>query len=442
MPCERIGCWPAGPATLFRALEHLFVFLLLFSSMNVITAFMPASREQTEIRKYSADVDTFSVALEGAVYVYGAVLALTRWRRVLRAARIAWPLLALAGLACLSTAWSVEPMVTFRRSVSLLAATIVSIYLGERYSIKAFARLLAQAFCLMIALVLVVYSVAPEYVIDQSAYGGAWRGLSAYKNAFGEHMAIAVLLLVLVRFQRFGWLRYVFLPMAAGFLLLSRSATAVVCGVLGVAAVPLWRLMRSKQGRLVYPLAIMMFSLGMYCVLAFPEALFQILGRDTTLTGRTRLWGILLPVMANHPILGYGYDAFWAGLKPEVLSVWIDSERLVPAADNGYIELFLSLGALGVCVFLYVFVIAFRRATEYVSSEQDLISLWPVTYLCIFAADSICESELLTRGAFTFLVFAILTTSLAMSNRRVVTSVRRVEDQRFMPEYSPRLISR
>ena len=74
----------------------------------------------------------------------------------------------------------------------------------------------------MIVLVLLVYLVAPEYVIDYSAYGGAWRGLSTYKNTFGEHMAVAVLLLALVRFRRFFWLRYVFLLIAAGFLFLSR----------------------------------------------------------------------------------------------------------------------------------------------------------------------------------------------------------------------------
>ena len=57
-------------------------------------------------------------------------------------------------LACISTTWSVQPTVTLRRSVSLLAATMIAIYIGERYSIKAFARLLAQTMCLMMMLVL------------------------------------------------------------------------------------------------------------------------------------------------------------------------------------------------------------------------------------------------------------------------------------------------
>ena len=210
-------------------------------------------------------------------------------------------------------------MITFRRSVSLLTATTIAIYLGERYSIQVFARLLAKTLCLVMMLVLVLYCIAPEYVIDYSAYGGAWKGLSRYKNTFGEHMAIAVLLLALVKFQRFDWLRYLGLLIAAGLLLLSGSATSLVCCILSLATTALWRLMRGEQRLLAYTLAALICCLGIYCMLSPPEPLFQVLGRDATLTGRTRIWTTLLPIIADHPILGYGYAAFWARLEAELL---------------------------------------------------------------------------------------------------------------------------
>ena len=430
------------PRRLFFVVEQLFVVLLLLSSMNVITALSPSSKQQTEARTFSADVDVASVVIEAGIYTYGGFLLLLRWRRVVRAARTVWPLLALAVLACVSTIWSVQPIVTFRRSVLLLAAVTLAIYVGERYSVKAFARLLTHTLCLMMVLVLLFYLVAPAYVVDYSAYGGAWKGLSAYKNTFGEHVAVAVLLLVLIRFHRFAWARYVFLLIAAGLLFLSRSATAVVCGALSLAAIPVWRLMRGKQRVVVCLLVVGTFSLGIYWILAFPEAIFQVLGRDATLTGRTRLWAMLLPVIANRPMLGYGYSAFWSGLKPEVLSLWIGAGRLVPVADNGYLDLGLSLGAVGVCLFLYLFIGAFRRAMQYATWQPGFIGLWPVTYLCIFAADNICESALLTRGTFPFLVFAILTTSLWMNHKSLETAARTVDHKRFMPEWNAPMISR
>src|SRR5215469_14773886 len=106
--------------TLGSVLNQLFVFLLLLSSMNVVTALTRSSGEQTQVKVFSGGVDTFSVAIQAGLYTYGGVLLLTHWRRVLRAVRIVWPLLALAGLACLSVAWSVQPVVTLRRSLDLL----------------------------------------------------------------------------------------------------------------------------------------------------------------------------------------------------------------------------------------------------------------------------------------------------------------------------------
>ena len=432
----------ARPGKFYSFAEQLFVVLLLLSSMNVVTAFSALSKTQSQARIFSANIDTFSVMVDAGVYIYCGMLALMSWRRVLRAARAAWPLLSLAALACLSTMWSVQPMVTLRRSILLLAATIIAIYVGERHSITAFARLLARTLCLMMAMVVALYCVAPEYVIDYSAYGGAWKGLSTYKNTFGEHMAVAVLLLALIRFRRFFWMRYVFLFTAAGLLFLSRSATAMVCGVLSLAAAPLWRLARGRQRLLIYLLVPLAFGLGFYWILEFPGTIFQLLGRDATFTGRTDLWAMLLPVIANRPILGYGYGAFWTGSNADVISVWIRAGRLVPIADNGYIDLCLGLGAVGMCVFLYVFIGAFRRAIEYVTEQPGSIGLWPVTYLCIFAADNICESALLTRGTFPFLVFAILTTSLSMNHKHVMAAARTADLRPVRWELNPPVISR
>lgn len=419
---------------LSSVLENLFVILLLLSSMNVLTALTPSSKAQTEVRAFSANVDTTSVAIEAGIYLYGAVFVLMRWRRVLNAARTVWPLLCLPGLALLSTAWSVQPTVTLRRSVPLLAATMIAIYIGERYSIKEFAHLLTRVLCLMIALVVLFYLVAPNYVVEYSAYNGAWKGLSTYKNTFGEYMAIAVLLLALVRFHRFFWLRYLFLVIAAGLLLLSRSATALACGFVALSAIPLWRLTRGKHRLLICALMALIFLVGIYWILAFPETIFQVLGRDATLTGRTKLWATLLPVIANRPILGYGYGAFWTGSNADVLGVWVRAGRLVPIADNGYIDLCLGLGAFGVLLYLYVFVGAFQRAMQYVRSEPGFIGLWPVSYLFIFAADNVCEGALLTRGTFPFLVFAILTTSLWIHHRNALTHPRRAGYPRVMSE--------
>jgi exopolysaccharide production protein ExoQ len=402
-----------------RLFERLFVVVVLLSSMGVVDALTRPTMGTQGPEVMSTEVPLPTALTEAGVYVCAALLVLMRWRRVLSAARTVWPLVAFAALAPLSIAWSIQPILTLRKSVLVMASTVVAIYLGERYSTEKLARLLAQTLCLMMLAVVVLYFVAPAYVIDYTVHIGAWKGLSGGKNVFGACMALAFALLLLVRFRHFRWLRYVFLLPAAVLLVLSHSATSLLCCVLLVAAMPLWRLTRAhgEHRLLVYTMTALAFSLGIYLILENTDLLFQILGRDSTLTGRTHLWHMVIPAIVKHPILGYGYGAFWTGLKGESLNVWIGTGWLAPAADNGYLDLCLGIGVLGVPVFVYVFLRSFRMAIEYLRCESGPVALWPVTYLCFFGLHNVTESHLLTTRSLEFLMFQAITTSLALNRQ-------------------------
>jgi len=56
------------------------------------------------------------------------------------------------------------------------------------------------------------------------------------------------------------------------------------------------------------------------------ETIFQVLGRDATLTGRTDLWSKLLPVIADRPSWDMAMPLFWTGSNAEVLNVWIGAD--------------------------------------------------------------------------------------------------------------------
>src|ERR1700721_30572 len=70
----------------------------------------------------------------------------------------------------------------------------------------------------------------------------------------------------------------------------------------------------------------------------------SVLGRDNTLTGRTEVWAAVLPEMERHALLGYGFGSFWT-----------DARRLlydIPTSHNGYLDILLELGALGLALFI------------------------------------------------------------------------------------------
>jgi O-antigen ligase len=74
-------------------------------------------------------------------------------------------------------------------------------------------------------------------------------------------------------------------------------------------------------------------------------------GRDPTLTGRTLIWQVTWELIQQRPILGYGYGAFWLeGGEPA--SVLQEAVRwATPTAHNGYMDLLLELGFVGLILF-------------------------------------------------------------------------------------------
>jgi O-antigen ligase len=231
----------------------------------------------------------------------------------------------------------------------------------------------------------------------------------------------------------------VFLVAAAVLLMLSHSAGALSCCVLVIAAMPLWRLTRLNRARRLSLFAVIAIAAipAINYISDNAGLIFLTLGRDSTLTGRTHLWSLLLSAIAKHPILGYGYGAFWTGLKGEALNVWIGSGWLPQAADNGYLDLCLSLGLVGACAFGYLWLRCFLQGKTYVASEPAPIGLWPVTFLCFFLIHNVCESTL-TGGSFPFLVFTVLATSLAVDHQAAVAATRVTDCGPAVQEWAPR----
>ena len=367
----------------------------------------------------SAQIHTVDTITQLSVELCGAFLILRRWRRVLHALRVAWPVITLAALAMLSTAWSDQPLLTLRRSALLLISTLFATYLGERYTLEKQAELLAHVFCCMMAAICILYFVAPRYVIDYVSHPGAWKGLSAFKNAFGQYMGIALILLLLVKFRRFEWMRYLFIVLAALLLHLAQSAASLFCCLLVIAVMPLWRLVRvtKKQKPAIYTAAATLLLGGTYLFTMHSARVFYLLGRNSSLSGRTDLWAAAWAAILRHPLLGYGFDTFWASLGGEALDTRVAAGWMAQRSDNGFLDLGLGLGMLGTLLFLFLFAVAFRGAIVYLGSKRQPIGLWPITYLCFFLIHNMSESTLITRGDFPTLLFVMITTSLTVMQR-------------------------
>ena len=77
---------------------------------------------------------------------------------------------------------------------------------------------------------------------------------------------------------------------------------------------------RKKDYFVVCILLLGALSVAAVMIVATPDLLFSLLGKDATLTGRTGIWSAVIDSIAKRPLLGYGYQAFWLAPGRRILS--------------------------------------------------------------------------------------------------------------------------
>ena len=102
--------------------------------------------------------------------------------------------------------------------------------------------------------------------------------------------------------------------------------------------------------------AMLIASVSVLFLGVSPDALHA-LGRNPTLTERTQLWEQLLGQVRD-PMFGTGFESFWQG--PRLAAIWQLNPWLPNEAHNGYLEVFLNLGWVGVGLLAIVIVATYR----------------------------------------------------------------------------------
>jgi O-antigen ligase len=120
----------------------------------------------------------------------------------------------------------------------------------------------------------------------------------------------------------------------------------------------------------VHLLVVGIISLCLFALFLDADAgLIQAMGRDATLTGRTKLWAQLYRMSVN-PWFGVGFESFWLGER--VKSVWETYWWRPNQAHNGYLEIFLDLGWIGVALLSFVMFWGYRNIVRSLRRDPEL----------------------------------------------------------------------
>lgn len=344
------------------------------------------------------------------VYAATFFLIAMRWRKFVEFITRDKLLLLLVAIVVLSVLWSAAPETTLRRAVALVGTTAFGAYLATRYTLDGQLKLLATALGIAAVLSLAFGLALPSYGISSDPlFVGDWQGIYNHKNTLGSDMSLGALvfLILATSMSRYRWLAWGGFVLTVCLVVLSDSSTALIALL---ALLALWPVYRSLRWRYTLALPFLMFAVllgaGVAMVLGSSlDTVLGVFGRDATLSGRTELWSLVWTEVRERPWFGYGYSGFWLGLEGESAPIWRSTGSEVPAADNGFLDLWLSLGLVGVVVFFAGFSAAFLRAATWFRLSRTSEGFWPCLFLTFVLLYSVSESVFLKQNSTLWILY-------------------------------------
>jgi exopolysaccharide production protein ExoQ len=332
-------------------------------------------------------------------------------------------LIVLMAIVGASVLWSVEPDQTVRRVVAIYATTLGGIVLGSRWRWAELAEVLATAFAILAVISLVVPIVMPSIGVMHELFPGAWRGVWTEKNDLGGNMSLGFCTLsaaAMLNPSR-AKLWWPFAGLALFLILMSTSKTSLVAVMLGVGGLMFVTLVRRGPAMGVATTWLAVLGITMIAGFAFfaSDLFFEILGKDATLTGRTKIWAAIMRQIADRPWTGFGYGAVWDETGAWGPLAWIvkDAGFRPHHAHNAWIEQWLGLGIPGLAAFVCFYLQTMTTAIVAVYRHKGAYLALP--FLIVYSLMSLTESIAVTYNDFRWVIFTAIAVKLAWPDRKI-----------------------
>jgi O-antigen ligase len=224
------------------------------------------------------------------------------------------------------------------------------------------------------------------------------------------------------------------LAMAVWLLVISDSKTSLACFVLTSGLIAAHTFFKIGRRRAVVHTLVLAEILVCFSVLflGIGSSALSSLGRNSTLTGRTDIWQVLLTVPIN-PIVGTGFESFWLGKRMQYLWSFPIVNGL-NEAHNGYFETYLNLGWIGIVLLAVLFWSAYRNTLRLLDSDPEAGRL-RLGYIVITVIYNFTEAGIRTSDlVWIAFVLAAIALPQRLPSRRRMTQLSPAESSRAAVE--------
>jgi exopolysaccharide production protein ExoQ len=328
----------------------------------------------------------------------------------------------------ISILWSDFPLIACKRWIKASGDFVmVFVLISDQYPVRAITAVIKRSGYVLIPLSFLFCRYYQDMGRTFDVWGRSYyTGVTLDKNMFGYLLFAYGLFFASAAMRAFcqdspsratrrtDLVFYaLLLAMIAWLTPLANSKTSLIALIIGIAVV--LALQFSKVKRHLWS-----FLITAIIIAAISQALFSVkgevleaAGRDATFTGRTRIWQIVLSEPIN-PLLGTGYASFWLGERLQRIWNLYPRNPLIQAHD-GYLEIYLNLGVVGLALLGGVLWTALRNArrrlgaADYETGNLDdsLFQTFGMAYVFAYLIYNVTEATFLGNN-FLFIIFLLV----------------------------------
>ena len=359
------------------------------------------------------------------IFVIVFVLLFFRIESILRVCHDSSVFVALAALAIVSCLWSQFPIKSLEYSIFLFVNTLLAFYLYRRFSHYQQMKLLYLLGWICLALSIVLALFFPQYGISNLGGLGVWQGIYSNRNGCSMmtilFLSVAFFTPAIALFAKV--IRITYIGLSVLLVLMTQSATgkiSLICLLAYVTAVWVIKMISSKDRLIILLLGATIGLTFIAAGISYSRKIMYFIGKDPTLTGRTEIWKGVIISIVKHPVLGYGYKAFWKGLQGESANNMLVSGFLVGHAHNGFMEIWLELGAVGLGLFLYSMVRTFRDTLVCLRAGKMPYLFWCACLVFLVLVSSLDEvEEIVSPNSLPWILYILACVGLSEGARRI-----------------------
>ena len=334
-------------------------------------------------------------------------------------------LLALLAWCGATLLWSPVPDIALRRYGLTAVLSVTAIAIASQLSIESGLQVIGKVLVGLVAASLIAAILMPHVAFHQPGDAevgtvGSLRGIFYHKNIFGTVAALAVLFvwndcLATSRSQLKNWIALIMCIVA---LVLSESKTAAI--LTATVGLLMWTSAVVLKNRAADPATAI--GIGLLIVaLLLPLSLYlpDLVDQPELFTGRGLIWQLTYRLALEDPLFGSGFQSiFQVGSRSAMREMYSSTfVQTLSHAHNAYLELFASIGLVGLVLATLAVVAAPMRNLSQLEIRRPTRSL--VLSVTLFAAcHALLESGLVDRDRPTWIMMLLVIGLVAAALRQ------------------------